>query len=81
MWNVCKKSSFWYNWKKTFALSCCCTNCGISNSNNDNRTFKEEESIEILNFIHLVDDMNGQNILLVMEKETEKQKYNYFENN
>ena len=61
-----KKSSFWYNWKKTFALSCCYTNCGISNSNNNNRTFKEEESIEILKIIHLIDDMNGQNILLVM---------------
>ena len=66
MWNVYKTSNFRYTWKKTSALSCYFTNFGSSNDNNDNKIFKEEESIEILEINDLIDDMNGQNISFVM---------------
>ena len=45
-----EKPKIWYFWEKTLALSITCSKC----KNDDEKIFKEEESIEILKKFGLI---------------------------
>ena len=69
-----EKPKISYLFKKTLVFSIICSNC----ENEDDKLFKEKESIEILNILGLIENMVKENITQEFRLKNIDQTRNYF---